>query len=137
MKNNLRILIIFAALCLVFSCAATGFAQTDEPVTGGYQKAEVSNPQIVSAANFAVKTQAKKQKAKYKLIKISRAEQQVVAGMNYNLCLQVTIREKGKITDVPQTIQTVVFLNLQRKFELTSWAIAACTDESPVKTSVK
>jgi len=134
MKSKLRILVVFAALGVIFSCATSGFAQIDAPVAGGYQKVEVSTAQIVSAANFAVKTQAKKQKAKIKLIAVSKAEQQVVAGMNYNLCLQVAVREKGKQTAVPQTIQTIVFLNLKQKYELTSWAIAACTDEMPPKT---
>lgn len=130
-------LTLFAALGIIFSCAVSGFGQTDEPLTGGYQKVEVSAVQVVSAAKFAVKAQAKKQKAKIKLIAVSKAEQQVVAGMNYNLCLQVAVREKGKKIAVPQTIQTVVFLNLKQKYELTSWAIAACTDETPPPTPTR
>jgi hypothetical protein len=137
MKKNLRSLIIFAALGVFFTFVSTNLAQTNEPMAGGYQKANVSDAKIISAANFAVKTQAKKQKSKIKLLAVSRAEQQVVAGMNYNLCLQVTIREKGKKTAVPQTVQTVVFLNLKQKFDLTSWAVAACADEMPAVTSVK
>jgi hypothetical protein len=133
MRNNPKTLIIFALLGIIFICAAPGFAQSDETVVGGYRKIETTNAQAVAAANFAVKSQSKKQKAKIKLLSISRAEQQVVAGMNYNLCLQIEVREKGKKTAVPQTVQTVVFLDLKQKYELTSWAIAACADEPPLR----
>ncbi len=129
-------MIIFAALGIL-SCAATNYAQTDEPITGGYQKVDVSAAQIVSAAKFAVKTQAKKQRAKIKLVAIKKAEQQLVAGMNFNICMQIETREKGKKTYVPQTVQAVVFLNLKQKYELTSWAIAACAEETPPEMPVK
>jgi len=137
MKNNLRMMIVFAALGLILSCAATSYAQTDETITGGYQKVEVSAAQIVSAANFAVKARAKKQKAKINLKAISKAEQQVVAGMNFNMCLQVETRDKRKKTSVPQMVQAIVFLNLKQKYELTSWAIAACAEEKPPEMPVK
>jgi len=137
MKSYLQMLIVFAALGLILGCAASGFAQTDVPMAGSYQNVDVSDSQIVEAAKFAVKAQAKKQKAKIKLSAISKAEQQVVAGMNYRLCLQVQVTEKDKKTAVPQTIQIVVFRSLKQKYELTSWAIAACTDEMPPVAPVK
>jgi len=137
MKNNLRMMIVFAALGLILSCTAVSFGQDKEPITGGYQNVEVSAAQIVSAANFAVKAQAKKQRAKIKLIEIKKAEQQVVAGMNFNMCLQVETRDKRKKTSVPQTVQAIVFLNLKQKYELTSWAIAACAEEKPPEMPVK
>ena len=130
--------IVFAALAVIFSYGtATSFGQDKEPITGGFGVVEVTAPQIVSAANFAVKTEAKKQRAKIKLRAIKRAEQQVVAGMNYNICLQVETREKGKKTYVPQTVQAVVFLNLKQKYELTSWTIAACAEETPPEMPIK
>lgn len=131
MKNNLRFLIIFAALNLIFGCAATFAQEPKEPITGGYNSADVTDAQIVSAAKYAVKAQAKKQRAKIKLTAIKKAERQVVAGLNYRLCMQVEVIEKGKKTAVPQTIQTIIYQNLKQKYELTSWAIAACTDETP------
>ena len=130
-------MIVFAALGLILSCTAVSFGQDKEPITGGYQNVEVSAAQIVSAANFAVKAQAKKQRAKIKLIEIKKAEQQVVAGMNFNMCLQVETRDKRKKTSVPQTVQAIVFLNLKQKYELTSWAIAACAEEKPPEMPVK
>ena len=131
MKVNLRMLIVCAALGFIFGAATKNFAQTrmKEPMVGGYNSVAATDAQVVGAANFAVKTQAKKQQSKIKLVAARRAERQVVAGMNYRLCLQVEVKEKGKKTFVPQTVQTIVFLNLKRKYELTSWAIAACEDE--------
>jgi len=132
MKNNLRFLIIFAALNLIFGCAATFAQESKEPITGGYNSADVTDAQIISAAKYAVKAQAKKQRAKIKLTAVKKAERQVVAGLNYGLCLQVEVIEKGKKTAVPQTVQTVVYQNPKQKYELTSWAIAACADETPL-----
>lgn len=134
MKIKRKILTVGAALVFGLFCAAESFAQTDDlktPIVGGYAAADATAPEVIKAANFAVKAQAKKDRTKIKLIKISRAEQQVVAGMNYNVCLLVEVKEKGKKTMVPQTVQTVVYVNPQNKYELTSWAIAACADETP------
>lgn len=124
------------AVCAVFFGGAQAVrAQTDvirEPIAGGYSTVETTDLEVVTAANFAVKAQAKKQRAKIKLVNVVRAEQQVVAGRNYQMCLQVEVLEKGRKTAVPQTVQTVVFLNLKQKRSLTSWAIAACADAAPV-----
>lgn len=130
MKSNLQTLIVFAALAVIFIGAANTFAQT-EPCAGCYSSADAASAEVVKAANFAVKTQAKKQKAKIKLVKVSQAEQQVVAGLNYSLCMQIEVMEKGKKITIPQTVQTVVYLDLKQKYKLTSWSIAACTDEPP------
>ena len=130
---------ICAGFGVMFGGATRSFAQTDppEPMVGNYRAAAVTESEVVSAANYAVKAQAKKQKAKIKLIAVSRAEKQVVAGLNYRLCLQVEVKEKGKKSAVLQTVQTIVFLNLKQKFVLTEWAIAACTDELPTGVSNK
>lgn len=132
MKNNLRLMIIFAALAFIFACAAAARAQVEEPVIGGGYSNAAADAQVVSAANFAVKAQAKKDKTKIRLIAVNKAAQQVVAGTNYKLCLSVEIMEKKKPV-VPQIVEAVVFKNLKQKFELTSWAIAACTDAAPIE----
>lgn len=134
MKNYLQTILMFA---VVFGCASFSFAQVEAPMVGGYRKADTTDAQIVSAANFAVKAQAKKQKSKIRIIAVSDAEQQVVAGMNYKLCLQVETVEKNRKTAVPQTIQTIVFRDLKQKYELKSWAIADCADETPPEKPIK
>ena len=134
-------MMIFAAFGVIFSAAKTTAAQQTEnlktPVVGGYSTAAVTDAEVVAAANFAIKAQAKKQRAKIKLVAVSRAEKQIVAGTNYRLCLQVETLENGKKTAVPQTVQTIVFRSLKQKYQLTSWAIAACTDEIPAEVPVK
>jgi hypothetical protein len=133
-KKHLSAIIIFASFIVIFGASKTTAAQTEDlktPVVGGYSTAEVTDAEVVSAANFAVKAQAKKQKPKIKLIAVSRAEKQIVAGTNYRLCLQVETLENGKKPAVPQTVQTIVFRSLKQKYQLTSWAIAACAEEMP------
>lgn len=132
MKNNLRTITLFAALAFIFVCAADIRAQVPEPIVGGYSNVAATDAQVVSAANFALKAQAKKDKIKIKLVAVNKAAQQVVAGTNYKLCLSVEVTGKKKPA-VPQIVEAVVFKNLKQKFELTSWAIAACTDAAPIE----
>ena len=136
MKRNLKISLLGVVFGVVFGGAKAIYAQTEDlktPIVGGYLTAETTDAQVVSSAKFAVKAQAKKQKAKIKLVSVSKAEKQIVAGTNYQMCLQVEVLEKGKPTAVPQTVQTIVYLNTKQKAKLTSWAIAACTDEMPTQ----
>lgn len=131
---NLRIIIILAALGLIFGSAVCGFAQTDTkmPVAGGYGNADTTNAEVVAAAKFAVKAQTKKQRAKITFVSVNQAEQQVVAGRNYRLCLKVDVIEKGKKSKTSKTVQAIVFQNLKQKLSLTSWTETDCgATESP------
>jgi Cystatin domain len=138
MKNNLRIMLLIAVFGVIFGCAANTFAQTEVPIVGGYKEADTSDKEVVAAANFAVKAQAKKQKAKVNLVAIHTAAKQVVAGMNYQMCLSVETTDRKKKTAAPQTVQVVVYRNIKNKYSLTSWTIAACwavaanADASPI-----
>jgi hypothetical protein len=126
---NLRIIIILAALGVIFGSALSGFAQTDDmkmPLAGGYAKAATTDAEVVAAVKFAVKAQAKKQRAKISLVSINQAEQQVVAGRNYRLCLKVETTEKGKKTKTSKIVQAIVFQNLKQKLSLTSWTETDC-----------
>ena len=125
MKKNLRITIMLAALGVIFFCAATSFAQNGQ-MTGNYRPVPVTDAQVVAAAKYAVKQIAKKESSVVKLVSVKQAESQVVAGTNYRLCLEITIRQKGKKEKVTKNIQAVVFRNLKQKFELTSWEQAVC-----------
>jgi hypothetical protein len=139
-KKHLPAMIIFAAFSVIFGAARTTAAQTEDlktPVAGGYSTAEVTDAEVVSSASFAARAQAKKQKAKIKLVAVSRAEKQIVAGTNYRLCLQVETLENDKKPAVPQTVQTIVFRSLKQKYQLTSWAVAACADAMPAEVPVK
>ena len=124
---------MFIAVCgIIFGCAANGFAQVDVPMVGGYAKVNVADRTVVAAANFAVKAQAKKQKSVVKLIAVNNAASQVVAGMNYQICLSVETTDRKTKTAVSQIVQAIVYQNLQNKLKLMSWTVAACADVAPI-----
>jgi hypothetical protein len=124
---NLRIILILAVFGFIFGTAVSGYAQTemDTPMAGGYAKADTRDAEVVAAAKYAVKAEAKKQRAKISLVSVNQAEEQVVAGRNYRLCLKVETAEKGKKTKTSKIIEAVVFQNLKQKLSLTSWTETA------------
>ena len=78
---------------LVFSLVVAGSilvgtiqpSSAAETLVGGYSEVSVTNEQVIAAAQFAVKTQALsvERAPVITLVEILKAEQQVVAGMNY------------------------------------------------------
>ena len=89
---------------------------------GGWADASITEEWVTKAAEFAVKGEqevmrmTETQKAvTLKLVKIINAKQQVVAGMNYDLKLQVDVDGKTK------TAKTIVWHQLSGEFKLTSW----------------
>lgn len=87
----------------------------DGPVVGGYSKADVKDKEVVEAGQFAVKEQAKKTNSKIELIKVVRADRQVVAGMNYKLRLEI------KTGDQLSLVNVVVWKKLDGTHALTDW----------------
>lgn len=104
-----------AAVSLLFAAPAPSGAA--EPLCGGYSETSVTNAEIVAAARFAVKTQTAKpeQKDAVTLVAIRSAQQQVVAGMNYQVRLKVKAGGKAKDAEI------VVWHKLSGEYELTSW----------------
>jgi len=82
---------------------------------GGFGAVTQISPEIQSAADFAVRTQAKADALKLTLVKITHVESQVVAGMNYRLTLKLT--SSGQ----PRTAKAVVYRSLEGQQQLTSW----------------
>lgn len=78
---------------------------------GGASPIDVRDPQVVKAADFAVRTKNET------LIRIVKAESQVVAGRNYLLTLE--IKAKGG----SRQAQATVFAKLDGTFQLTSWTL--------------
>jgi hypothetical protein len=127
MKIKLSILTIFAAL-LIFGGGARVCRAQEEPVTGGYAKADAADKEVVAAANFAVKKRSRTTKTGTTLIAVKNAEVQVVAGLNYQICMKVRFQRKSKKTD-EQFVQVVVYRNLKNVFSLTSWAAKDCAEQ--------
>jgi hypothetical protein len=88
-------------------------------IVGGYSSASVKDKRVKAAAVFAVKTHSLERKIPHKLKAIRTAQTQVVAGLNYKICLSVS---EGKNAKHTHFIEAVVYQNLEQKLSLTSWA---------------
>ncbi len=95
------------------SCAAP-------PIAGGYAPTSVSKPDVKLAASAAVIQHGARHKESIKLVAIERAEQQVVAGMNYRMTLKIKRGAKAGTAKI-ERVKTVVYKDLQGKFALSSW----------------
>lgn len=104
-------------------CAPKAAASsTRPPIVGGYSKAATEADDVIAAADFAAAEQNKKDDNNLRVIAVKTAEKQVVAGMNYRLCVEVmTGGDEGE----KYLAKTVVYQNLQQAYSLTSWAKAA------------
>ena len=90
-------------------------------MAGGYSPADPKQPEIIKAAQFAVQSKNALPESKpVALVKIRKAEQQVVAGMNYRMCLSVKDRRHAFRTLV------VVYNDLSGKMILTEWTPGGC-----------
>lgn len=125
MKTNIKRL---AAAAIAFAAFCFAPPASQAQTTGGYSDASVTDKTIVAAARFAVKTQAKKTSS-LKLVSIARAQRQVVAGSNYQVCLVVNQSKKRR------EAVAVVYQNLQNQFKLTSWTPAKCSAAASAATS--
>lgn len=122
MKIKLSVSIALAALFIILSSALSSFAQADQ-IVGGYGEANVKAKDVVAAAKFAVKKGAAKEKATITLVTIKQARMQVVAGLNYEVCLEVNYKKSGKKA-LKRYVKAVVYKNLKKVYSLTSWMIS-------------
>jgi hypothetical protein len=115
--ERMRILSTAVAICAIV--ATNGVILAEEPIIpGGKAGVSVNDSWVVEAANYAVSVKAGESgtnSKKLELIKVLKAEQQVVAGINYYLILRV--REDGKQREAV----AVVWRKLSGEHELTSW----------------
>ena len=111
-----RILLPVIALSLASTAMAIDTSlKPDHPaLAGGYSSAEIDS-EVRTVAEFAVKTQGKSTGRPLKLIKILKAERQVVAGLNYRLEIEVADGSK------PLKARAVVWKKLDGSLALTSW----------------
>lgn len=109
---------------VVLACAMVSAHAADRgPLAGGYATASATNEEVVAAANFAVKTQAESLKksaptSALSLVSIEHAEQQVVAGMNFKMTLNV--KHDGKSRQAGAVVWWQAW-NREAPFKLTSW----------------
>lgn len=125
MKLDLRTGTALFATALLLIFASTSFAQK----VGGYKEISRSDAGARSAAVFAVGAQAAKNNSTVELGSVLKAESQVVAGMNYRLCLKVTTSGAAGEADVISTVKVVVYRDLKGNYKLTSWIEEECGDD--------
>jgi len=89
-------------------------------VPGGYSGTTANDPDVKAAAEFAVAEQGRKAGGELSLLEIAQAQKQLVAGMNYKMCLKV---KSGGTT---RTAVAVVYKNLQQQYSLTSFKWGDC-----------
>ena len=110
--------LLVAPLLFLSNCLSASATRPDDSphkgLPGGYAPAKIIQD-VASAANFAVHEQAKREVAPLKLANISKAEKQIVAGMNYRFILMV--ERRGSLRQA----KAVVFRNLNSHYSLTSW----------------
>ena len=119
MRKRSKAVITVLALCVAFGCVNLALAQIR---TGGYKEISRDNAEVEAAAKFAVEAEGHKQEASFTLVSIERAESQVVAGINYRLCLKVSTDADND----PKEVQAVVYRNLKKEYSLTSWEEKNC-----------
>lgn len=124
MKKQFLFCSVVLATIFVVSAAFTKVAaQTDEPIAGGYGTSSVTDKEVRKAATFAVSARAKRTGKSVTLVSIRKAEIQVVAGLNYRICMRV--REGHRAV---RTATAVVYRDLRKRMSLSRWKNGACTD---------
>ena len=121
MKKCCLPIFVMGSIVFIALCACERLAE--KPIPGGYYAVSVTNAEVVAAADFAIKAeettmQGNNPSATLTLVKILSAQQQVVAGMNYRLHLQV------KVNGTEKKAEAVVWWqawNKQEPYKLTSW----------------
>ena len=122
MRKRSKAGITILVLCTAFCCASLAEAQIR---LGGYKEISRDDSEVENAAKFAVEEEGRKQEASLTLVSIEHAESQVVAGVNYRLCLKVSADADSD----PKEVQTVVFRSLKKEYSLTSWEEKECGEK--------
>ena len=84
-------------------------------VPGAWVPIDAFSPDVQEAARFAVQTFAVQNKQRVLFKDLTKARQQVVAGLNFELQLSVTL------DGIPRTAQAVVWRQLNGVYSLHSW----------------
>lgn len=113
---------LLTSLVFVLAICMMGFTMqnTNAQIAGGFESVSKTDPQVRAAAKFAVAAECKRTKRNITLVSIDSAAQQVVAGMNYKVCMQV--RDGRHVRNAT----AVVWRNLQGGRSLRSWDWGAC-----------
>ena len=129
MRKNLRLLFCLLALGAAFAPAPKSAARQGVPRVGGFKPVATTDARVMEAARNAVAAAAKKEEMNIRLLSVVAAEQQVVQGMNYRLCLEVEIEDTENNVDVTTHVSTQVYMSLKKVYQLRSWQEEDCGGE--------
>lgn len=129
MRKNLRLLLCLLALGIAFVTAPGGAAQQGPPRVGGFKPVATDDPRVRQAAQNAVAAASKKEEINIRLLSVVAAEQQVVQGINYRLCLKVEIEDTENNVDVTTNVAAQVFMSLKKEYRLNGWKEEDCGGE--------
>ena len=88
------------------------------PMVGGFKTVDATDERARAAAEWAVREKGEKTETGIELLTLIKAEQQVVQGMNYRLCLKINTED----ADEPESIVlVVVYQDLKANYKLASW----------------
>ena len=111
-----------ALLVLSIMVVPTLTSAQEPPIVGGFGSVTVNDPGVRAAAAYAISVAP----TPVKLKTVISARQQVVAGMNYSLCLRVTTAKFG-VFKHGHLVAAKVFHGLDDHYEVTSWEdVKAC-----------
>lgn len=108
------------ALCVLIMLVSTP-AMSGGIMVGGYASVPVTSPEVLGISKSAVAMKnALPESKKVRLVSIKKAETQVVAGMNFRLCLRVADKSHS------YRVRTVVYRDLVGALMLTEWTPKGC-----------
>jgi hypothetical protein len=112
----LKALLIVAAVSMT-ACSPELPAETASPArTGAWASIDAFSPDVQEAARFAVQTFAVQNKQRVLYKDVTQARQQVVAGLQFEMALQVTL------DGTHRRAQAVVWRQADGVYKLQSWA---------------
>ena len=109
-------------LILAVGTVSDAFGQ----IAGGYGDADPKDKDVIKAAEFATKKLGTDEMSKISVVRIEKARLQVVAGLNYELCMEVTVKRGSKKAS-KRYLKAVVYKDLKNRYSLSNWTIS--TDE--------
>lgn len=115
--------ILFLSTLMLIGMSIHIAAQVD-PVAGGYGVASTKDKKILRVADIGVRQHAKRAHHSVMLVKINKAEQQVVSGMNYRICMDVRRGRRGRV----HTVTAVVYEPIRKPMRLTKWQEGGCKE---------
>ncbi|MFN3229609.1 MAG: cystatin domain-containing protein [Asticcacaulis sp.] len=113
-------------LALLLAVAPSRADESLRPViAGGYSASDPKSKDVRKAVAVALSQKAAQDKGRYSLEKVYSAETQVVAGLNYRLCLRVRAYAAGHLWPQTRHVAAVVYRDLSDQWSLTDWQVVA------------